>query len=87
MKSAWDEWTAEAKVDKIFAGVTASKYDQGYVDADDLVSGFLRDAENSPKFGGLMVWYVYTDHESGYSARIKELNPTIQTAPSGVEVE
>ncbi|KAL6311620.1 hypothetical protein AAG906_027362 [Vitis piasezkii] len=42
---------------------------------------------HSPKFGGLMVWYVYTDHQSGYSARIKALNPTIQTAPSGVEVE
>lgn len=87
MKSAWDEWTAEANVDKIFAGVTASESDQGYVDADDLASEFLPDAEQSPKFGGLMVWYLYTDHQSGYSARIKALNPTIQTAPSGVEVE
>ncbi|KAL6311634.1 hypothetical protein AAG906_027406 [Vitis piasezkii] len=87
MKSAWNEWTAEAKVDKIFAGVTACKCDQGYVDVGDLVSGFLPYAEKSPKFGGLMVWYIYTDHQSGYSAKIKDVNSAIQTAPSGVEVE
>ncbi|KAJ9681316.1 hypothetical protein PVL29_020276 [Vitis rotundifolia] len=79
MISAWDEWAVlEAKVDKIFAGVPASEYDQGYVDPYLLVYGpFLQHIKTSPKFRGLMVWYAYTDHLSGYSAKIKDVNSAI----------
>ncbi|XP_034709638.1 acidic endochitinase-like [Vitis riparia] len=88
MITAWDEWAVEAKVDKIFGGVTANENDPGYVDPNLLVNGpFLQHIKTSPKFGGVMVWYVYTDHQSGYSAKIKDVNSAIQTAPSGVEVE
>ncbi|XP_034709624.1 acidic endochitinase-like [Vitis riparia] len=88
MITAWDEWEVEAKVDKIFVGVTANEYDPGYVDPYLLVYGpFLQHIMTSPKFGGVMVWYVYTDLQSRYSAKIKDVNSAIQTAPSGVEVE
>ena len=79
MKSEWDEWIADDKVHKVFVGVTASTKEEGYVDAHSLINNFLTDAVNSTKFGGVMVWYLYTDHNSEYSQTIKASNSTVQT--------
>ena len=79
MKSEWDEWIADNKVHKVFVGVTASAEEEGYVDAHILINNFLKDAVHSTKFGGVMVWYRYTDHNSEYSEKIKEWNSLVQT--------
>lgn len=79
MKSEWDEWAADEKVNKLVVGVTANEGEDGYVDPQLLTNGFLSSILNSTKFGGVMVWYLYTDHFSHYSQTIKGLNSLLQT--------
>ena len=54
--------------------MTASEEEEGYVDAHHLIDNFLTDVLNSTKFGGVMVWYLYNDHNFAYSEKIKGLN-------------
>ncbi|XP_027343440.1 hevamine-A-like [Abrus precatorius] len=71
--SSWNEWTTSLKAGKVFLGLPASPAaaDSRYVPVDLLVSTILPVIKKSPNYGGVMLWAIYYDKQTGYSTFIK----------------
>ncbi|TKY48163.1 Acidic endochitinase [Spatholobus suberectus] len=90
--SAWNEWATSLKGAKIFLGLEADPAmvpGGGYIPADVLMSQIIPAINNSPNYGGVVLWSRYYDKLSGYSTDIQSFqinqtaNPlcTLQSLP------
>ncbi|XP_035831792.1 acidic endochitinase-like [Helianthus annuus] len=69
----WNEWT-QVTTNTIFLGVPAASGaapSGGYIPPDTLTSQILPSIKSSPKYGGVMLWDMFYDKQSGYSDAIK----------------
>ncbi|KAL9323091.1 hypothetical protein ACSQ67_011144 [Phaseolus vulgaris] len=79
----WNRWSSSLNAGKIFLGLPADQaaVPSGYVSADVLVSKILPAVNESPNYGGVMLWSRYEDKMSGYSSYIQNFH-TNQTLSS-----
>ncbi|XP_031260826.1 hevamine-A-like [Pistacia vera] len=73
LKDAWKAWTSDIPANKIFLGLPASPEaaGSGFIPVADLKSKVLPVIKGSSKYGGVMLWSMYYDDQSGYSSSIK----------------
>jgi chitinase len=71
--NSWNLWTKSLKAGKLFLGLPAAPQaaGSGYVPPNVLTSRILPIIKKSPKYGGVMLWSKYYDHDrTGYSSKI-----------------
>uniref|UniRef100_A0A0D9V4D3 Uncharacterized protein n=1 Tax=Leersia perrieri TaxID=77586 RepID=A0A0D9V4D3_9ORYZ len=74
MRSAWRRWTAGMPATTaVFLGLPASPdaADSGFVDADTLVAQVLPVVEGAANYGGVMLWSISYDKDSGFSVKLQ----------------
>ncbi|KAJ1381408.1 Glycoside hydrolase family 18, catalytic domain [Sesbania bispinosa] len=70
LKNYWTQWTS-IQAGQVFLGLPASQdaAGSGYIPSDVLISDVLPAINDSPKYGGVMLWSKFYDN--GYSSAIK----------------
>ncbi|TVU23406.1 hypothetical protein EJB05_25769, partial [Eragrostis curvula] len=68
----WDKWTAAYPASRIFLGLLASE-EQGddWIFMKDLYYGVMPVVQQSPNYGGVMLWDRYYDNKTDYSFYVK----------------
>lgn len=72
LASAWQKW-ASIPAKQVFLGLPAAPAaaGSGFVEPSDLVSEVLPVVQNSPKYGGIMLWSRFFDGQTGFSDKVK----------------
>lgn len=70
---SWNQWS-DLPISKLYLGLPASPDATGraggYIPANELLHKILPRIEDTPKYGGVMLWSRYYDVESRYSDKI-----------------
>nr|3MU7_A Chain A, xylanase and alpha-amylase inhibitor protein [Scadoxus multiflorus] len=72
LMNAWKEWSMKARTDKVFLGFPAhpDAAGSGYMPPTKVKFSVFPNAQDSTKFGGIMLWDSYWDTVSQFSNKI-----------------
>ncbi|KAL6578875.1 hypothetical protein OROMI_009091 [Orobanche minor] len=81
LKRSWTIWTNSVNASKLFPCLAAAPeaVSDGFIPANVLRTEILPGIQRSTKFGGVMLWSMGYDVQSGYSAAIAEGIPPVQS--------
>ncbi|KAK1284364.1 Receptor-like protein kinase FERONIA [Acorus calamus] len=73
--NSWKQWTTSVRAGKIFVGLPASTAaaGSGYIPLGTLTSQVLPVVNESPTYGGIMLWNRYEDGITGYSSAVNKV--------------
>ncbi|KAK1284209.1 Receptor-like protein kinase FERONIA [Acorus calamus] len=79
---SWKQWTTSVRAVKFFVGLPASTAAavSGYIPPGTLTSQVLPAVEESPTYGGIMLWNMYEDGINNYSSAVNKVNQSQVTA-------